>query len=207
MILEPGTLEDMQGDTPTQNLPTQPEQDGPGSTQKKKPTKRVRYRHHTLRLGLSAGHFQAIGKPQPLFQLTPEATQAWKAGEQVMRVFRFRTLHPPGRGANGGRQARASAGPQAVDLGWHTPAANVKLGRVTLKCMSSNAKRCVCVCVASIFSIYRPFWSFDRNFLNGWGAICSRVMTSRAMIILVTNFMFGAQLDKGGAGMHYQLMT
>ena len=163
MILEPGTLEDMQGDTPTQNLPTPSEQDGPGSTQKKKPTKRVRYRHHTLGLGLGASHFQAIGKPQPLFQLTPETMQAWKAGEQVMRVFRFRTLHPPGRGANGGRQARASAGPQAVGLGWHAPATNVKLGRVTLR-MSSNAKRCVCVCVGPFFQLIGRFDLLTGNF-------------------------------------------
>lgn len=159
-------------------------------SQTQKPQKRTRMRHHTLRLGINANFFNHNGLGQPPLVLTPEAMQRWMESEKELRKFKCGKIHAPGRGQHGSRTARSDAGPASVDLAWHTPASAVEIGEADFV-TGFEYESAVSDWLEAYLQLNHEFQKNDPT----------------AYKYKFHNYMFGAQLDKGANGMHYQLMT
>ena len=166
------------------------ENTGTTGSQAQKPQKRTRMRHHTLRLGINAVFFNHNGLGQPPLVLTPEAQERWMSSEKELRMFKCGKIHAPGRGQHGCRAARSEVGPAPVELAWHTPASAVEIGEADF---------------VSGFDFENAVSDWLETYLSLNHAFQKASTTDYQY--KVHNYMFGAQLDKGGNGMHYQLMT
>ena len=134
--------------------------------------------------------FERRGLEGPPLVLTLEAVNRWLGGEKKARTFKCGKVHGPGRGQYGSRGARAEVGPAHVDLAWHTPAAAVDIGEADF---------------LSGFDYEKAVSDWLEQYLSLQHGFQKDAPTKYTQKI--SNYMFGAQFDKKGNGMHYQLMT
>ncbi|CAJ1389632.1 unnamed protein product [Effrenium voratum] len=147
-----------------------------------------RVRHHTLRLGLSAGCAAKMGKPA-FIGLTEDGASKWEQCESIKREFSCGNAHKPGQGVERGRGAQAAEGPSCEPLTYSTPASSADMGRADFRHGFDFEAR-VTTWISDYLERKHDFQQSDLS-----------------KHVAVRNYMIGPQLDKSGRGFHYQVMT